>query len=626
MTKPKAKLFVGFLKSVLIAALLLSVIPAQVIAQNAQPFDLNIQRFRPSIDSRSFITVERTRILGTFEPSLGFYTNFAWAPLKQKIGDEEVELVDTHIAGTFILTLGFFNLFEIGGQLPISVIRGDPDGPGDLDVLDSDGIGDAEVHTKIQILNGEKFPVGIAAFMAVGFNSGQENAFISAGQSTVLRPGLAVDWTIGERVAMGLNAGATLQETRSLIGNVTVTDTDNLTQTELARQDPIVVGNEVNYGFAVGFSAVPERLDLVLETYGSVPMISEAERAMPLEVLLGCKVYLLGNSFLTLGLSRGLLNGYGDPDLRAFAGIVFEPSVGDQDRDGLQDDVDECPARPEDKDGFEDDDGCPDTDNDMDRIPDIADQCPDTPEDRNGFEDDDGCPDGTRDRDRDGLIDSQDRCPDEPEDKDGFQDQDGCPDPDNDMDGILDRADSCPMQPEDYDDYKDEDGCPDPDNDKDGIPDVKDRCPDQAENVNGIEDEDGCPERKVVLTRDKIEINEKVYFETNKAVIKPESFSLLDEVAAVLRKYPQLKKVEVQGHTDSRGSDTYNLELSDRRARAVKAYLVQREIDPARLDSRGYGESNPVDPAENTEAWSKNRRVEFIIIKDPKEASPGLVP
>ncbi|MEE2786151.1 MAG: OmpA family protein [Myxococcota bacterium] len=614
------------LQRMVIAAVVFAVMPTGVSAQTAQPFDLNIQRFRPSIDSRSFITVERSRILGTFEPSLGIYTNFAWAPLKQTIGDEEVELVETHIAGTFILTLGFFNVFEIGGQLPISVIRGDPDGPGDLDELDSDGFGDAEVHTKVQVLNGDKFPVGVAAFMSVGFNSGQENAFISSGQTPILRPGLAVDWHLGPRVAMGVNAGATFQETRTIAGNVTVTDTDNLTQVELPRQDPIVVGNEINYAFAVGFSAVPERLDFILETYGAVPMISEAERAMPLEVLLGCKVYLLGNSFLSLGLTRGLLDGYGDPDLRAFAGIIFEPSVGDQDRDGLSDDVDECPTRPEDKDGFEDEDGCPDTDNDMDRIPDIADQCPDTPEDRNGFEDEDGCPDGTRDRDQDGLIDSEDQCPDEPEDRDGFQDQDGCPDPDNDMDGILDAPDRCPMTPEDYDGYEDEDGCPDPDNDKDGIADVKDRCPDQPENINGVEDEDGCPERKVVLTRDKIEINEKVYFETDKAVIKPESYGLLDEVAAVLRKYPQVEKVEVQGHTDSRGSDTYNLDLSDRRAGAVKAYLVQRGIEAARLESRGYGETRPVDPGENKAAWSKNRRVEFIIIKRPADGSSRQTP
>ena len=132
-----------------------------------------------------------------------------------------------------------------------------------------------------------------------------------------------------------------------------------------------------------------------------------------------------------------------------------------------------------------------------------------------------------------------------------------------------------------------------------------------------MDDEDGCPERKVVLTRNKIQINEKVYFETNKAIIKEASYELLNEVASILRTHTKLKKVEVQGHTDSRGSDDYNLELSERRAAAVKAYLVGQGIQSNRLESRGYGETRPVDTAENKEAWSKNRRVEFIILKTP---------
>ena len=120
-----------------------------------------------------------------------------------------------------------------------------------------------------------------------------------------------------------------------------------------------------------------------------------------------------------------------------------------------------------------------------------------------------------------------------------------------------------------------------------------------------------------MLTRNKIVINEKVYFETGKAVIKEESYNLLNEVASILRTHTKLKKVEVQGHTDTRGSDDYNMELSERRAAAVKAYLVGQGIQAERLESRGYGETRPVDPAENKDAWAKNRRVEFIILKTP---------
>jgi OOP family OmpA-OmpF porin len=127
-------------------------------------------------------------------------------------------------------------------------------------------------------------------------------------------------------------------------------------------------------------------------------------------------------------------------------------------------------------------------------------------------------PPGPGDKDGDGILDNVDKCPSEPEDKDGFEDEDGCPDPDNDKDGILDVADKCPNEPEDKDGFEDEDGCPDPDNDKDGILDKDDKCP----NEPGVPP-DGCPKKYnlVVVTETKIELKQTVYFDTNKATIKP---------------------------------------------------------------------------------------------------------
>jgi hypothetical protein len=102
---------------------------------------------------------------------------------------------------------------------------------------------------------------------------------------------------------------------------------------------------------------------------------------------------------------------------------------------------------------------------------------------------------------------------------------------DNDQDGILDVDDLCPNDPEDKDGFEDEDGCPDLDNDKDRILDKDDRCPNEPETYNGTDDEDGCPDRgRVVVTDTKIEILDKVYFEYNKAIIKSESFPILDAV------------------------------------------------------------------------------------------------
>src|SRR5262249_45756459 len=113
----------------------------------------------------------------------------------------------------------------------------------------------------------------------------------------------------------------------------------------------------------------------------------------------------------------------------------------------------------------------------------------------------------------------------------------------------------------------------------------------------------------------KIEILDKVYFEYNKAVIKSESFPILDAVAATLQGNPDIKLIEVQGHTDERGNDAYNLKLSDARAKAVVKYLDDKGTDAKRLQGQGYGETQPIDPSHTEQAWAKNRRVEFLILK-----------
>ncbi|MED6311735.1 MAG: OmpA family protein, partial [Pseudomonadota bacterium] len=316
--------------------------------------------------------------------------------------------------------------------------------------------------------------------------------------------------------------------------------------------------------------------------------------------------------------------------LEANLGLVVQLGGDDDtDKDGIKNADDQCPSDPEDKDNFEDSDGCPDKDNDKDGILDTDDRCPNEPEDKDGVKDDDGCPD--LDRDGDGIEDEKDKCPTEPEDKDGFEDNDGCPDLDNDGDGIPDKGDKCPLKPEDKDGFEDNDGCPDTDNDGDGIVDAKDKCPDQAENINQIEDEDGCPEQAVIVTRQKIEIKQKVFFETDKAVIRSVSFDLLDQVAATLKEFSNITRVEIQGHTDNRGSAEYNQDLSERRADAVRAYLIDKgDIEPDRLVTRGFGSSQPIEGDTEEASWEKSRRVEFVILSQagygetsPGEASPS---
>jgi outer membrane protein OmpA-like peptidoglycan-associated protein len=118
---------------------------------------------------------------------------------------------------------------------------------------------------------------------------------------------------------------------------------------------------------------------------------------------------------------------------------------------------------------------------------------------------------------------------------------------------------------------------------------------------------------QATVKAEKIEIADSVYFETAKAVIKTESHSLLQDVAAILNTHPEITKLRIEGHTDSRGNDATNKVLSQERADAVKAYLVSQGVEASRLETVGYGEEKPLDTAENKAAWAKNRRVDFFI-------------
>lgn len=252
------------------------------------------------------------------------------------------------------------------------------------------------------------------------------------------------------------------------------------------------------------------------------------------------------------------------------------------------------------------------TDRDGDTVFDDIDQCPDDPEDLDGNEDEDGCPEA-EDQDGDTVMDPDDGCPETP----GPVENQGCPYGDQDGDGLTDNVDECPKAPEDVDSFEDEDGCPDPDNDKDGILDERDRCPLAPETVNNFEDEDGCPDVKTNLVRvnrdlGKIEIKQKVFFSTGRARIRRRSYPLLQEVAAVLKANPSMMVV-VEGHTDSVGSSTTNLRLSQRRADAVRTFLVERGIEADRLTAIGFGEEKPIDSNRTRRGRERNRRVDFTI-------------
>ncbi|PKN46260.1 MAG: flagellar motor protein MotB, partial [Deltaproteobacteria bacterium HGW-Deltaproteobacteria-17] len=141
-----------------------------------------------------------------------------------------------------------------------------------------------------------------------------------------------------------------------------------------------------------------------------------------------------------------------------------------------------------------------------------------------------------------------------------------------------------------------------------------DKCPNEPETYNGNEDEDGCPDelKLIRVTVQKIELLEKIFFDYNKATIRPQSHALLNEVAKVLKSRPSMT-VRIEGHTDDRGGSTYNMKLSRERARSVRNFLIKAGIDPSRMVAEGYGLTKPLVPNTSDANRDQNRRVEFVI-------------
>ncbi|MCL2326111.1 MAG: OmpA family protein [Proteobacteria bacterium] len=339
--------------------------------------------------------------------------------------------------------------------------------------------------------------------------------------------------------------------------------------------------------------------------------------------------------------------------------------IGDRDGDGVLDDIDACPDIP----GTEKFFGCPNPDADGDGIcaawvsedglSDLfahictgIDWCPDVAGSAEFF----GCT--NPDTDGDGVCDAWvsekglsdvfahictgiDMCPDVA----GSAEFQGCLNPDTDGDGICDPwvsekglsahfasvckgKDLCPNAAGTAEFH----GCPNPDSDGDGYCDAwvyennlqsvftackgVDKCPDEYG-----EGEDGCPIRRVMVTAEKIHINEMIFFTLGKATIMSESDSLLVEIADVIKANPQIKKIEIQGHTDLSGNAKRNQTLSEQRAKSVYDRLVSLGVERERLVHKGFGSSQPLVPlaagqrTETPENAAKNRRVDFVILE-----------
>ncbi|MFC0603545.1 OmpA family protein [Winogradskyella pulchriflava] len=272
----------------------------------------------------------------------------------------------------------------------------------------------------------------------------------------------------------------------------------------------------------------------------------------------------------------------------------FQHSVGltlkfggtDTDGDGIYDQDDACPEEA----GLEIFNGCPDSDNDG--IQDSKDDCPNTA----GLAEFNGCPDG----DGDGVMDKDDKCPTVA----GLKSLMGCPDADGD--GVADGDDNCPNESG----PAANNGCPWPDTDGDGVLDKDDKCPNEA----GTAANNGCPEVKPTeeVMNTLNEYSRSILFQSGKATFQKQTDQVLQAMVAIFKEYPQAN-FSIEGHTDSDGSRTMNQALSERRANAVRDYLIANGINADRLTAQGFGEDNPIANNKTRAGKKENRRVEVKL-------------
>ena len=545
---------------------------------------MNVQIFRPSPHAGDMMVVEGANL----PESHVWTTSLAVSYGKNPLLVEGVGVVEDRLTMDLMASYSLFQWVDIGIALPLNLVNEGsflpgPDNPFGLEDFSSFSLGDLRISPKVRIMHrgADDQGFGLALNTIFALPTGDTKAFTSDAFS--VQPTLIADYKAGG-LHIAANIGGRFRGEAQPIPTK-----DFFVKDESG--EPYTVGQEFTYGVGASYRIVGEEnagvivrgvnFEMMVELHGATTSFTPV--TSNLEGLLAGRVSLpdVGLSF-SLGGGSGWLPGYGNMKYRLFAGIGFSmPHMRDYDEDGILDEADKCEEQAEDFDEFEDDDGCPDLDNDGDKI-----------------------------------ADAVDRCPNDAEDFDKFEDGDGCPDLDNDGDTVPDTKDKCPAEPEDRDGFEDDDGCPDTDNDKDGILDIADQCPSKKETINGHQDDDGCPDKsRAKVEAGRIVILDKVYFETKKAELLPESFPVLRAVAGILRVTPSIKKIRIEGHTDDRGSSRKNMKLSQARAESVMAFLVQEGVSKARLEALGQGEEQPAMEGKSDEARDANRRVEFVIVQ-----------
>ncbi len=543
---------------------------SSAVADVPQSKNLEISLFRatPSSSTR-FLHTESAQAGRSGDWSMQLVVSHETNPLVADINDglmRSTALISRRSTFEIGAAYSFLSRFEAAVRMPMYVQDGNDAALRGLTGVSGTAIGDLSLHFKGTALERKNFALALSTMLTLPTAKNDQLAGVS-NPSGLVR---ALATIHSGPISLGGNAGVWIRS-----------------KTQFAS----VQGSELAFGVAAAYR-VNRDLSAVVDGFGTKSLVSGATAAQStLVAMAGVRYHVLANLDVSAAVGRGLVNGPGTPSVLAtvLLGYASRPAyldakkvprvIGDRDNDGVRDNADQCVDTPEDVDNFDDADGCPDLDNDKDLVDDAADKCP--------------------------LA---------AEDVDSFEDSDGCPDLDNDSDGVADRMDKCPNQAEDKDGFADADGCPEPDNDNDGIDDGVDKCPAAAETINGKNDQDGCPDEgdaAVVMSADRIELFESVSF--SGATLTRASTNVLGQVAALLRAHKDVKRLRIISHVNERnGKDN---ELTQKRADAIRDWLVQWGIAASRLEARGFGSTKMLVLPSSKNANSINDRIELVIME-----------
>lgn len=562
-------------------------------AQTAPGFAAN--RFDPAERGSDWFALDSLDLRGHLRPAAGLVLDWGRKPLViyDTDGTARANLVEDQLFAFFGGAVIIADRLRLGGALPVALATDGENGTlGGVRYQAPDGaaLGDVRLSGDVRLVGRRGEPGTMALGVALYLPTGSQGDYASDGRVRVA-PRLALAGDVGAatyaaKVAMHFRA-------------------ENRTGYR--------VGHELAAGLAAGVRALEDRMLLGAELLiGTALDDFFGDQQTPVELLFGAHARL-GEAFRAgVGVGPGLSDGVGTPEMRLLASLTWMPPATppDGDGDGIADREDACPTVPGPRTGDPATHGCPPPpDRDGDGIVDGQDACPAARGVRTADPATNGCPPPPPDRDADGVPDGQDACPDVPGLKTADPATNGCP-ADRDGDGVPDGQDACPDVPGIKTAEPATNGCPS-DRDRDGILDAEDACPDAAGPRDADRRKHGCPAARIEA--EQIKIVEQVQFRTASSRILPVSQRIIDAVADVLKRHPQITRVRIEGHTDDVGPDAYNKRLSAQRAAAVLNALVRAGVERSRLHSVGHGEERPLERNDSEEGRQANRRVEFHI-------------